>query len=69
MSTIKQYSFKEFQEIMVKNGFELVGVKGSHHKYMRNGIHEEINKEKGSKDINKMITHRLIKKHKLNVNV
>lgn len=68
MSTIKQYSFSEFQDIMIRNGFVFIRQKGDHYIYKRNGIPETINPEKKSKDINKMLAHRLIKKHKLDVN-
>lgn len=56
----KPYTKKEFEKLLINNGFFLQRVKGSHFIY-RNGT----DLISVSKNLNKMISHRLIKEYHL----
>ena len=57
----KAYSTKEFQKILINNGFSFDRCRGDHMIYKRgNGETVTINK-----NINKMVARRLLKEHNL----
>lgn len=62
MSTIKQYSKREFQIILRNNGFKFVRSSGGHSIY-KNKQRQEIAIPSG--EPNKMMCRRLIKENKL----
>ena len=57
----KQYNSKEFARILLDNGFEYVGCKGSHKHYRRDNelVILPVN------NCNKMLSRRLLKEHNL----
>ena len=62
---IKNYSSKEFNKILINNGFELVRKKGDHFIFKR-GNEVAVTTNGGSK-MNKMIMRRIIKEHDLKI--
>lgn len=57
---VRNYSLREFQKILDKNGFERARSKGDHFIYKRNGVTISINKNP-----NAMVMRRLIKENGL----
>lgn len=57
---MKTYSKREFAQMLVKNGYELVRCKGSHFIYKKADETVVVPKK-----INKMIGRRLVKEHGL----
>jgi len=69
MSTIKQYSEREFVKILRNNGFKQQRSSGGSHIIYKDDKNREISfpQGRGGKDPNKMMINRLIKENNLEV--
>lgn len=60
----KTKQLREFEPILLRNGFKLVRCRGSHFTYVNRTTHRHITI---NKDLNKMVRERLIKEYELEV--
>lgn len=60
---IKNFSSREFNKILINNGFELVRKKGDHYIFKRNS--DTVTTTNGSSGMNIMVARRLIKQYDL----
>lgn len=61
---IKQWSVKDFQRLLSKNGYVFIRQAGSHAHYI-NAENDHIGFPICSKEVNMMLARRLIKEHNL----
>lgn len=62
---IKNFSSREFNRILIDNGFDLVRKKGDHYIFKRGN--DTITTTNGSNGMNIMVARRLIKQYNLNI--
>lgn len=62
MTYRKTKQLREFEPILLRNGFKFVRCKGSHFIYMNRTSHKTI---AVNKDLNRMVRERLIKEYNL----
>lgn len=60
---IKNFSSREFNRILINNGFELVRKRGDHYIFKRNN--DTVTTTNGSSGMNIMVARRLIKQYDL----
>ena len=60
----KTKQLREFEPILLRNGFKFTRIKGSHFIYMDRTSHKTI---AVNKDLNRMVRERLIKEYELEV--
>ncbi len=60
----KTKQLREFEPILLRNGFRLARTNGSHFVYINRNTHKHISV---NKDLNRMVRERLIKEYELEV--
>lgn len=63
LGKIKNFSSREFNRILINNGFELVRKKGDHYIFKRNS--DTVTTTNGGSGMNIMVARRLIKQYNL----